>query len=301
MNTAPRNVRDLLSRAEGHLVQHGVPNARRNAEWMLCHTLGWSVLDLYVQSAERVGDDRADVYWRCVERRAGREPLQYILGSTEFMALPFDVHRGVFVPRPDTEALVERAEQRLRALPLHQSLSVLDLCCGSGIIGVSLAHRIANLDVTSVDVSHDACDLTVHNAHKNGVRERVRVMQADAFEFLEQSPAPFSAILCNPPYIETGELSVLPREVREHEPVLALDGGRDGLDFYRRIIPLLGARLAPGGFVMFEIGDTQGRAVSGLLRDAGFADVDVAQDLSGRDRVVTGAGVQAGAGEWTSS
>lgn len=295
MNAPPRNVRDLLTRATGHLVEHGVPNARRNAEWMLCHTLGWSVLDLYVQSAERVGDDRANAYWECVERRAQREPLQYILNSTEFMSLPFDVHRGVFVPRPDTEVLVEHAEQRLRMFPLHCPLSVLDLCCGSGIIGVSLAHRIANLDVTSVDVSSAAARLTAHNARKNGVEERLHVVPMDAFEFVEQSSKRFSAILCNPPYIETGELAGLPREVREHEPMLALDGGRDGLDFYRRIIPTMGARLATGGFVMFEIGDTQGEAVSGLLRDSAFARVEVVQDLSGRDRVVTGAR------EWTNS
>jgi len=196
------------------------------------------------------------------------------------------VRPGVFVPRPDTEILVEKADALLRALPLHRALTALDLCCGSGIIGVSLAHRIANLTVTSVDVSPEAAEMTVHNARLNSVSERVRVIRADAFVFLEKSPVRYSAILCNPPYIETGELAGLPREVREHEPMLALDGGRDGLDFYRRVIPMLGPRLASEGFVMFEIGDTQALAVSTLLTDAGFARVHVAKDLSGRDRVV---------------
>ena len=282
------NIRELLSRAEDHLVQNGVPNARRNAEWMLCHTLGWSMLDLYVQSGSRLGDDRLDAYWQRVERRARREPLQYILGTTEFMSLPFDIRPGVFVPRPDTEVLVERAETRLRSRPLHEPLTVLDLCCGSGIIGVSLAQRIGNLSVTSVDVSVEAADLTAHNAGKNGVADRVRVIQADAFAFLDGTHGSFTAIVCNPPYIESGELAALPREVREHEPMLALDGGRDGLDFYRRVIPMLRPRLAADGFVMFEIGDTQGAAVSSMLRETGFAGVDVAKDLSGRDRVVVG-------------
>jgi release factor glutamine methyltransferase len=288
MDARTDRIRELLHRAEDHLVRHGVPNARRNAEWMLCHTLGWSMLDLYVQSGERLKEERVDAFWQRVERRARREPLQYILGSTEFMSLPFDVRPGVFVPRPETEVLVvERAEALLRPRPLHEPLRVLDLCCGSGIIGVSLAGRIPNLLVTAVDVSHDAADLTAHNAGKNGVADRVRVVEADAYAWLDGSRERFAAILCNPPYIGSSELAALPREVREHEPARALDGGPDGLDFYRRVIPALRARLAADGFVMFEIGDTQGSAVSSLLRGAGFAAVEVLKDLSGRDRVVT--------------
>lgn len=287
MDSNLNNVREVLSRAEDHLVRNGVPNARRNAEWMLCHTLGWSMLELYVQSTVPVAGDRLASYWQRIERRAKREPLQYILGSTEFMSLPFDVRPGVFVPRPETEVLVEHAESMLRALPLHRALTALDLCCGSGIIGVSLASRIANLSVSSVDVSLEATEMTAHNARRNAVSDRVRVIRADAFLFLEKSPAQFAAILCNPPYIESGELASLPREVREHEPMLALDGGRDGLDFYRRVIPMLPARLTPGGFVMFEIGDTQSAAVSGMLHDAGLVCIEVTRDLSGRDRVVT--------------
>jgi release factor glutamine methyltransferase len=204
------------------------------------------------------------------------------------MSLPFDVRPGVFVPRPETEVLVERAEVLLRTRPLHEPLRVLDLCCGSGIIGVALAARIANLAVTAVDISHEAAEMTAHNAARNGVADRVRVIEADGLAWLDGAREGFSAILCNPPYIESGELAALPREVREHEPVRALDGGRDGLDFYRRVIPMLRAHLAPDGFVMFETGDTQGPAVSSLLRDAGFAKTGVVQDLSGRDRVVAG-------------
>jgi release factor glutamine methyltransferase len=284
----PRTIRDLLSRAEDHLVRSGVPNARRNAEWMLCHTLGCSMLELYVESRASVDNAQLEVYWDRIERRAHREPLQYILGSTEFMSLAFDLRPGVFVPRPDTEILVERAEALLRAVPLDQPLTALDLCCGSGIIGISLAHRIPNLNVLAVDVSPDALAVTAHNAHKHALTGRMSVIASDAFAFLAMWEARYNAILCNPPYIETGQLAALPPEVREHEPMRALDGGRDGLDFYRRAIPLVAMRLKPGGFVMFEIGDTQAAAVSSLLRDAGFAGVAVTRDLSGRDRVVTG-------------
>lgn len=287
MTAQTGNVREWLQRAEAHLVSHGVPNARRNAEWMLCYSLGWNMLDVYVRSTAALEGDRAHRYWEFVERRASREPLQYILQGTEFMSLPFEVRRGVFVPRPETELLVESAERHLRTRPLHQALRVLDLCSGSGIVGVSLAVRVPNLDVVAVDVSPEAVALTAANAVRNGVEDRVRVVEVDALDFLERSDDRFAGVVCNPPYIATGELSALPREVREHEPMRALDGGKDGLDFYRRVAPLLARRLHADGFVGFEIGDSQGRAVSMLLRDAGWLAVDVAKDYAGCDRVVT--------------
>ncbi len=282
----PENVREWLKQAEAHLVSHGVPNARRNAEWMLCHSLGWSMLDVYVQSAAPLDRESARRYWEIVERRANREPLQYIVESTEFMSLPFEVRRGVFVPRPETELLVEKAEARLRARPIHEPLTVLDLCSGSGIVGVSLAYRVPNVEVVAVDASPEAVELTTANADRNAVADRVRAVRGDAFDFLEHFGACFTAIVCNPPYIATGELAALPREVRDHEPMVALDGGADGLDFYRRASPLLARRLHPGGFVLFEIGDTQAAAVSSLLQGAGLAGVAVHKDLAGCDRVV---------------
>lgn len=286
--THPGNVREWLQQAEAHLVNHGVPNARRNAEWMLCHSLGWNMLDVYVRSTAPLEGEGARRYWEIVERRASREPLQYILQGTEFMSLPFEVRRGVFVPRPETELLVQLAEARLRECPMHAPLSVLDLCAGSGIVGVSLANRVPHLGVVAVDVSPDAVALTVANAARNAVADRVRVVEADAIAFAAGTEERFTAVVCNPPYISTGDLDALAREVREHEPALALDGGADGLDFYRKVVPLLARCLHANGFVMFEIGNTQAAAVSALLRGAGFADVEVAQDYAGHDRVVAG-------------
>jgi release factor glutamine methyltransferase len=281
------NIRELLKLAERTLQQHHVPNAGNNAIWMLCDLMDWKMIDVYAHFNEQLSDDLTEEYAEMIERRAQREPLQYILGSTEFMSLRFHTRPLVFIPRPETETLVEVADTMLRGFPLHQPLSVLDLCCGSGIIGVSLAHRIGNLEVTSVDVSLEAVMQTAENADMNQVAPRLRVVQSDAFRYLERWAEEYTAILCNPPYIATGDLSRLPPEVREHEPMLALDGGSDGLDFYRRVIPLLRPRLARGGFAMFEIGDTQAGAVVDLLRGAGFAKVFVTHDLSGRDRVVT--------------
>ncbi len=288
MRPRTETIREILNRAEVHLTNNGVPNARRNAEWMLCASLGVGMLDLYVQASLELSEDRVDEYWGIVERRAAREPLQYILGSTEFMSLPFEMRRGVFVPRPDTEVLVERAEAILSARPLHRPATVLDLCCGSGIIGVSIAALVPNAGVTVVDISDVAVELTADNALLNEVADRVRLVRDNALDYLATTRDRFAAILCNPPYIPSGELAALPREVRDHEPVRALDGGPDGLDFYRAAVPMLARCLLPGGFVMFEIGDTQGAAVSSMLDAAAFEGVDVFTDLSGRDRVVIG-------------
>jgi release factor glutamine methyltransferase len=287
----PASIRDWLRHAETTLVGHGVPNARRNAEWMLCHTLGWSMLDVYVHANAPLEETRARCYWELVERRASREPLQYILAETEFMSLRFEIRPRVFIPRPETELLVEKAEAQLRARPLHEALHVVDLCAGSGIVGVSLARRIANLTVVAVDTAQEAVQLTAANAMHQGVSDRVSVVEADALEFLEATarrPSGFAGVVCNPPYIATSELAALPREVREHEPMLALDGGRDGLDFYRRVVPLLARCLHANGFVMFEIGDTQAAAVAALLREAGFGRIEVAKDYAGCDRVIAG-------------
>ena len=277
----PGTLPQWIKYGETFLTGHGIPNARNNAEWILCHVLGCERLALYTADADKHGWNRD--YLEKLERRANREPLQYIIGTTEFMSLPFETPAGVFVPRPETEILVEAAEKRLRVLPLERGMTVLDLCCGSGVIAVSLAARTSGLVATAVDVSEPAVEATRRNASLNGVAGRVEAVRSEATSFLETGE--YSAILCNPPYIETGEMQNLAPEVHDHEPHVALDGGADGLDFYRRIIPLLPPRLAEGGFVGFEIGDTLGPAVTELLHDNGFHDVLILHDLSNLPRV----------------
>jgi len=278
-------IRSLLNTAYARLGEAGVPNARRNAEWMLCHAMSCSVLDLYVGDGP-VDDAQRAEYERMIARRATREPLQYILGTTEFMSLPFEVEAGVFVPRPDTEVLVEIVEGYLRGVPLHERMLVADLCCGSGVIGVSLAVALSNVEVVAVDVSAAATALTRRNAERNNVSDQVGVAVADAVAFLHQGVDRYRAVVCNPPYIESGLLRALPPEVRNHEPMAALDGGPDGLDFYRAAVPEIADRLVPGGQVAFEIGDEQAAAVTGILETHGFCRVSVATDMAGRDRVV---------------
>jgi release factor glutamine methyltransferase len=299
---ARATLRQLADFGADLLGNHGVPNARNNAEWILCEAADCGRLQIYLDDAGAIPARVRKRYITNLKRRANREPLQYVLGSTEFMSLPFCVPRGVFVPRPDTEILVEEAEQRLRAMPLSPCLRVLDLCCGSGVIAVSLARGVANLEAWAVDSSSAAVNATRMNAKINGVRDRIHVVNESAERFVRarasnnprptptpiDSPRHFGAVVCNPPYIVTGDIPELPPEVRDHEPVAALDGGPDGLDFYRRLVPFLLPLLEPAGFAAFEIGETQGAAVAAMMEASGFAGVSVTKDLSGRQRVVAG-------------
>jgi release factor glutamine methyltransferase len=182
-------------------------------------------------------------------------------------------------------------------MPLSPCLRVLDLCCGTGVIAVSLACRIPNLEAWAVDSNAAAVAVAGRNATANEVGNRVHPMIAHADGFLQSrvavnrtgAPPPrFAAVVCNPPYIASADVAGLPPEVREHEPADALDGGPDGLVFYRRVIPLLADRIEPGGFAAFEVGADQGAGVSALLSDAGFSGVTVTADYAGCDRVVAG-------------
>jgi release factor glutamine methyltransferase len=291
MDSEPQTIRALLSRSEAVLVERGVLNARRNAEWILSQILGFNALELYTRSKSLPSKEHAHAFWEKIERRARREPLQYILGTTEFMSLPFQVPRGVFIPRPDTELLVETAEEQLRRGASGRRAEILDLCCGCGIIAVSLVRRLPGISAVAVDNSELAVQTTLRNAAINGVSGRFRCEKQDAVTYVgcdNGDPGRFSAILCNPPYIETSSLRRLPPEIRCHEPPEALDGGVDGLDFYRGIIPHLPRRLGPGGFVVFEIGEAQAGAVVALLGRVGLEEISVTQDYAGHDRVVRG-------------
>jgi release factor glutamine methyltransferase len=275
-------VSQLIRGGELELVVAGVPNARRNAEWMLSHVLGCRAADLYLDTQQRPQSGLVHEYRRLVARRAGREPLQYLLGTTEFMSLPFLTVPGVFIPRPDTECLAEIAESMT-----DPHAAVLDLCCGSGVIGISLLHRSEGTRLTAVDVDASAVALTRRNAALNGVSDRMVCELGDGIAFLRDVTEPFDVIVCNPPYIASEVLSALPPEVRNHEPRTSLDGGPEGLSFYRDMAPLLPRALRPGAPVLLEIGADQAAAVSAILADAGLVDIAVDRDYAGCDRVVS--------------
>jgi len=288
------DILQLLRDAEAYLVERGVPNAKRNAGWLLAHVLGCRSPELYLTPYRVIDRVELDAFRSLLRRRGEREPLQYILGSTEFMSLSFRMRPGVFIPRPDTEVLVEKIEALLPARhgrgPRKNGggrLALLDLCCGTGVIGISFVCRLPHLNCTAVDIDENAVALTRENAALNGVENRVRCVQADASEFLRVRPGMYDAVVCNPPYIPTADIEQLLPEVRDHEPALGLDGGADGLRFYRQFIPLLPDVATPGGLVGFEIGDAQGKAVAAEMETVGFVDVTVHKDYGNSDRVVT--------------
>ena len=217
-----------------------------------------------------------------LRKRAEHVPLQYIVGETEFMGLKFKVNSSVLIPRQDTETLVEEALKVVRP-----GMRVLDLCTGSGCIAISLAVKGGFESVTATDLSKEALKVAERNARTHQVP--IRFFQGDLFSALPQSEEKtFDVITSNPPYIPTAVIATLEPEVREHEPMMALDGTEDGLKFYRQIAKEAGSWLKLGGSIYLEIGYDQGEAVSGLLKDAGFTNVRVVKDLPGKDRVVCG-------------
>jgi release factor glutamine methyltransferase len=242
----------------------------------------------------------ADLYHEMIRKRCRRMPLQQILGMTEFMGLPFHVNRHVLIPRQDTETLVEMVLEDCAKDGWRQQ-SLLDVCTGSGCIAVSLAVKGHFTQVSACDISEEALKVAGRNAEEllrqreaddpdAGLESRilsgVQFYQGDLFDALPRDGRKYDIITSNPPYIPTGVIATLEPEVKDHEPMLALDGSQDGLIFYRKIAEESGEYLAEGGRIYLEIGHDQGESVSALMREAGFENVQVFKDLAGNDRVV---------------
>ena len=248
-------IREMLKSASARLESAGVPNASYDAMQMLAHVLGEDALMMRLNGHRELPENKRAEYEAILARREKREPMQYILGSTDFMGLEFHVEPGVLIPRPDTEILCEEALKKLRP-----GARVLDIGTGSGALAVSIAKLAKDAVVTAVDVSDTALAIARGNAEKNSAD--VRFLKSDCFAALAGKK--FDMIVSNPPYIDQEDMTGLMPEVLQ-EPELALFGGEDGLDFYRRISKEAGAYLEDGGFLLFEIGYKQKDDVSALL------------------------------------
>ena len=252
-------IRETLKAASARLEAAGVPDSAFDAQAMLAHVLHETdMLRMRAEGYREVPKEAAERYNALIARREAREPMQYILGETEFMGLPFHVEPGVLIPRFDTEVLCEEALRRLG----KGKRRVLDIGTGSGAIAVTMAKLAPGCEVTAVDVSDTALSVAKGNAQRNGVQ--IRFVKSDCFAVLAGEV--FDMIISNPPYIDEGEMKELMPEVLQ-EPELALFGGSDGLDFYRRISREAKDHLAPGGCLLFEIGWKQKDAVSALVRE----------------------------------
>lgn len=273
----------VLKKSQDWLRQRGVDSPRLDAELLAAHALGITErVRLYLELERPLTTEEAAAIRSLVQRRGAREPVAWITGRRGFHDLDLLVHKDVLVPRPDTEALVEAL---LARIPVDSELLVADLGCGTGAIGLALAAARPGIKLYAVDLSDAALENTRANVAALGLATRVAVLKGD---LLAAVPAHRSVdvVVSNPPYIATATLAGLQPEVREHEPRLALDGGDDGLDVYRRLVPEAARRARLG--LAVEIGHDQGPAVAALFHQAGLQGVQVLRDLGHRDRVVLG-------------
>ena len=270
-------VEELVRKGIKELESASVPEAQTNAMYLLEYALHINQMEYLLDKQRRVSKEEEEKYGSVIAARKSRIPLQHITGEQEFMGYPFLVNEHVLIPRQDTEILVEEAVR------LANGKRILDMCTGSGCIILSMEQLCEPQYAMGVDISMNALAV----ARENGKRfdSKVNWLQSDLFEKVTQK---FDVIVSNPPYIEKDEIPKLMEEVRCHEPNLALDGGEDGLDFYRRIITESRQYLESEGYLCFEIGYNQGEEVSSLMREVGFLECRVVKDLAGLDRVVIG-------------
>ena len=311
-------VRRILEWIEGYLAQHGDESPRVSAQWLVSEALGVSRMQLFLD-AERplTADERATLRdW--TRRRGQGEPLQYITGESAFRHITVKVRPGVLIPRPETEVLVSEALALLPAaerpqdsldrevlqqlvdlgeiegkdLPeetREQDLLVADVCTGSGCIACSIAYEHPRTHVIATDISPVAVELARENASALSLGGRIDVVECDLGEGVDPAlMGSFDLVVSNPPYIPTEVLATMPREVTDNEPPLALDGGADGLDIFRRLLAWCGGALKPGGGFAFELHETCLDAAAAQAEAAGFANVRIIRDLADRPRVLTG-------------
>jgi len=280
-------IQKLLKQIADYLQAKGVDSPQLSAELLLSHVLSRPRIELYTHFDEIVGEDKLEQL-RELTRRAGRhEPIAYIVGRCEFYGLEIEVSRDCMIPRPETELLVERAIEFLRRRSGEQL--VCDLCTGSGCIAVAIAKNFENARIIATDISDSALAVAAKNIEKYKLNRRVELLRGDLFDPVlpQLEIGGFDLIVCNPPYVSTGEYERLERNVRDYEPKVALLAGADGLEVYRRICGQVGRFLKTDGALMLEVGYNQGPAVGSLLEQTGIFDrIETEKDFNNIGRVV---------------
>lgn len=271
------------------LIKDGIEKLQKTSDldatvdaWLLAEeVLGITRAQYFINPQRLVDKEDADKFFKFIDMRCNKIPLQHITGKQEFMGLSFNVNEDVLIPRQDTELLVESVLNYLKQKMKGKKVKVLDMCTGSGCIAISIKKLAENVDVTAVDLSQKALKVAIDNA--NQLDAKVTFIESDLFENVSGK---YDIIVSNPPYISKSDIETLMEEVKNHEPMMALDGDEDGLKFYKKISEKLNEYLSDGGMIFYEIGYDQGKTVPDILKQYNFKDINVYKDLSGNDRVV---------------
>ena len=258
-------------------------NPRFESELLLSYAIKKERIWLLLHGSDKLSEDDCNRFLGLVKRRADGEPFSYITGTKEFMSLDFKVKEDVLIPRPDTETLVSHIIETFK----NKNALILDLCTGSGAIAVSIAKYLEDSFITAVDISDVCIETAKENAETNGVADRVDIVKKDILTGFSTDKQ-FDCIVSNPPYIKTEDIKTLMKDVKDFEPTLALDGGNDGLIFYRKISTLAKKLLKKDGMLTFEIGHNQAEDVYDIMKNEGFSEIDFVKDLAGINRVIYG-------------
>lgn len=279
-----RELNDIYLDVRRRLMEAGSSSATLEARELCAYALGMDRNAFLSNLGLFLTEESENKIWSLLERRMGGEPLAQIIGEWEFYSLPFLITRDVLIPRADTETLVEAAIAFSRQ---REAPRVLDLCCGSGCIGIAIAKNVSEARVTLADISEKALAVARENIKRNAASQNTAALAWNVLSGWRPILGKFDLIVCNPPYIPSDEIAQLDCDVRDYEPRLALDGGDDGLTFYRALASLWKEALAPGGRMMVECGIGQHTAIASIFAQADFTAAEILRDLMGIERVVS--------------
>ena len=276
MDTEEFSYKELLEFGSDKLKKSGIAEAEIDAWYLFENVSGLGRADYFLHLYEKIDKDKVEEFLKLIEKRGKRIPLSYVLGSRDFMGFSFKVNENVLIPEQETELLVEEA------IKYSKGKKVLDMCTGSGCIGISISLLGEAFSVTAVDISDKALEVARENAITLKA-DNMKLVQSNLFEDINEK---YDILVSNPPYIETEVIETLQPEVRDYIPRLALDGDEDGLKFYRNITKLAPNYLNKNARIFYEIGYNQSKAVSDILFENGFTDIRVIKDYAGLDRIV---------------
>ncbi|EJP6473476.1 peptide chain release factor N(5)-glutamine methyltransferase [Clostridium botulinum] len=276
-------LKDLLMEGYGILKKVSIDSYQIDTQLLLGKILNKDRLFILTNPDYHIEEEERKKYFQLIDLRKNKMPIKYILGTTEFMGLDFNIKEGVLIPRPDTEILVETVLEEIKNKNYKK---VCDVCCGSGIIGITIGNALNNTEIICYDIEDIPCNITKENILKHNLQDRVEVIKSDLLTEAIKEKRKFDVIVSNPPYIREEVIENLMDDVKKYEPFEALCGGSDGLFFYKGIIKQSLEVLNNGGIIAFEIGHDQKMQVSHILHEYGFKDILCIKDLAGNDRVI---------------